>query len=325
MSFPSTSHISRNSTLLVPALMYFISNVTAMHALSHMRSYIFTAIMNLRIIFAALFSKILLHKSIKTGQWRAITVIFCAATALCLEDMKTDEEGKLGLAWREDSFGMLIAVGTALASAAGGVLVEKYLSHSKSTTTYPLLPPLTSAMVDDEDKLIVCREAWKQHQSSFTPLAHPRVEAEPSCLRTEILWEQQGPLAFFSAVFATLYVVLFMQDTVRAYRVLEGWTRMTVLIMFMQAIQGILVAVTIQRYGIVFRLILGTISICLCILIESLLFFEPIVLREVLNIVIVIVGSNMYNIAISPLQSSSFGGSGGTVRKTTSFDNLYKA
>jgi drug/metabolite transporter (DMT)-like permease len=70
--------------LLLPAMLYFASNVTAMHALSHLRSYIFTAIMNSRIVFAALLSVALLRKSINAEQWQAITIICCAAIELCL-------------------------------------------------------------------------------------------------------------------------------------------------------------------------------------------------------------------------------------------------
>lgn len=110
--------------LLLPALLYFASNVTAMHALSHLRSYIFTAIMNSRIVFAALLSMTLLNKSISGEQWRAIIIIFCAATVLCLEDMQVNDNYTVN----EESIGMLIAVGTAVVSAAGGVLVEKLLA-----------------------------------------------------------------------------------------------------------------------------------------------------------------------------------------------------
>lgn len=72
---------------------------------------------------------------------------------------------------------------------------------------------------------------------------------------------------------------------------------MTVLVMLMQSVHGILVAMTIKKCGIVFRLILGTVSICLCIIIEGVIFLEPVVFREVLCIIMVIVGSNMYSAA----------------------------
>lgn len=69
-------------------MLYFASNVMSVHALSRLRSYIFTAIMNSRIVFAALLSMVLLNKAIRPEQWRAIIVIFCAATILCLEDVQ---------------------------------------------------------------------------------------------------------------------------------------------------------------------------------------------------------------------------------------------
>lgn len=266
------------STLLLPALLYFASNVTAMHALSHLRSYIFTAIMNSRIVFAALLSVLLLRKSINPEQWRAIVIIFCSATVLCLEDMKVDEE-EGSVTWTEESFGMLIAINTALVSAAGGVLVEKYLSPSLSSS------------------------GSSSGEASVAPLVHPHptVAAAVAASAAPTIWEQQGVLALFSAAFADLYVVLFLQDAVRTRTVLQGWNVMTMVVMLMQALHGILVAMTIQKCGIVFRLILGTISICLCIVAESVVSREPVAFREVLSIAMVIVGSNMYSNATPPL------------------------
>lgn len=57
-----------------------------MHALSHLRSSIFSAVMNARIVFAALLSMALLKKRVSGEQWRAIFIIVCAASILCLED-----------------------------------------------------------------------------------------------------------------------------------------------------------------------------------------------------------------------------------------------
>ena len=269
-----------------------------MHALSHLRSYIFTAIMNSRLVFAALLSVVVLRKSINPEQWRALVIIFCSATVLCLEDMKVDEEGG-SVTWTEESIGMLIAVNTALVSAAGGVLVEKYLSSppttSTTTTTFsPLSPPGGAAALRDTG-------GDKRQQQAPTALTHLHPIAAAISATPPTLWEQQGVLALFSAAFADLYVLLFLPDAVKTRTVLEGWNMMTVVVMLMQALHGILVAMTIQKCGIVFRLILGTISICLCICVESVVFLEPVVFREVLSIVMVIVGSNMYSNATPPL------------------------
>ncbi len=274
-----TRAIWRMSALLLPAMLYFASNVTAMHALSHLRSYIFTAIMNSRIVFAALLSMLLLHKSINADQWRAILIIFCAATVLCLEDVQTSQ----GFTWTEESLGIFMALGGALVSAAGGVLVEKYLNHP-ATVLQSVAPP-SGGDADDEKPFLGGADTAEAHSAST-------------------LWEQQGVLALFSAAFADLYVLLFLREVVQARRLLEGWTSMTVVVMLMQALQGIMVAMTIQRCGIVFRLILGTISICLCIIVESVLYLEPVLIRECLSILLVIVGSNMYSSA-SPLSSPS--------------------
>lgn len=261
----------RLSALLLPAAMYFASNLTAMHALSHLRSYIFTAVMNARIVFAALLSMLLMNKRVSGEQWRAIIIIVCAATVLCLEDAQTSE----GFTMTEETMGMVIAMGTAAVSAAGGVLVEKYLAQPPPPAPggLPVRPTGGSSDTHDDDEALD-GDNHTQHRS--------------------MLWEQQGVLALFSAAFADVYVLLFLQHAVRARELLAGWTFMTVIIMFLQSLQGILVACAINRWGIVFRLILGTISICLCIIAEGLLFLEPVVFREVLSIILVMLGSSMY-------------------------------
>jgi len=112
------------AALVLPALFYFLSNVLALHALSHLRSSVFSAIMNSRIIFAASFSMPLLHKHVNGGQWRAILILVCAATMLCLEDVEMDSNFTL----HHESIGVSLAMATALVSAAAGMLAEKYLN-----------------------------------------------------------------------------------------------------------------------------------------------------------------------------------------------------
>lgn len=163
----------------------------------------------------------------------------------------------------EETVGIFLSLATAAVSAGGGVLVEKYL------TSFP-----TSSEGD-----LPAAQLTAQQQATTT------------------LWEQQGVLSVFSTIFAGLYVVILHGNELKQGTLFEGWNHITLAIMFMQALQGILVAMTIQKCGIVFRLILGTISICLCILIEGLIFLEPVVFRELLSITLVITGSNLYTIA----------------------------
>ena len=70
---------------------------------------------------------------------------------------------------------------------------------------------------------------------------------------------------------------------------------MTILIMLMQSIHGLLVALTIQHWGIVFRFALGALSISVSILLDSFFFGDTIKLRELLCICLVVVGWNMYH------------------------------
>lgn len=75
----------------------------------------------------------------------------------------------------------------------------------------------------------------------------------------------------------------------------QGWTASTILIMLMQSVHGLLVALTIQHWGIVFRFALGALSISISIVLESILFQDVITLHELLCICLVVVGANMYH------------------------------
>ena len=69
---------------------------------------------------------------------------------------------------------------------------------------------------------------------------------------------------------------------------------LTAMLGLLLAAQGLLVAQAIKRHGIVCRLILGTVSICLCVLMEGILFSEPIAFGECLGILLVLAGSSLY-------------------------------
>lgn len=187
--------------------------------------------------------------------------------------MQTPNGG--GLNVTNEKMGMVIALGTAAVSAAGGVFVEKYLAEPPSQSTSIVRPISTAAAA-----------------AAAAVAAADGIDRAPE--RRSMLWEQQGVLALFSAAFADLYLLLFLPEAVRGRELLRGWTPMTAVLMCVQALQGIVVARAIQRFGIVVRLILGTISICLCIVAEGALLMEPVAFREGLSIVLVILGSTMY-------------------------------
>lgn len=126
-------------------------------------------------------------------------------------------------------------------------------------------------------------------QYSIEKLSHQRAS-----IRSSPLWEEQCILALFSWAFAALYAVYFHREALVSGSMLQGWNQVVVWMTLTQAAQGILVACAIQWYGIVFRLILGTISVCLCVAIEGLFFSEPFVIQEGLGIVLVLVGSHLY-------------------------------
>ena len=226
--------------LVWPALLFFLSNILTIYSLTYLRSYVFAAIMNARIIFAAALSAPFLDKSLTLDQWRAVVVIFCATTLLCSEIIQStanqtspsqenattpstlpkEKSGKI-------VHGTLLGLCNAAVSAAGGVLIEKYL-----------------------------RSARNQHEGPSGPdmAAHART-----------VWEQQAALACFSAGLGVIYVpIVEHPDGWQAFAPLN-WDALVVFIMVLQATLGIVVALAIKKFGIVARLVLGSLSMCLCI------------------------------------------------------------
>lgn len=266
------------AALVLPALFYFLSNVLALHALSQLRSSVFSAIMNSRIIFAAFFSIPVLHKHLNGGQWRAILILVCAAAMLCLDDHHDDSNFTL----HQESIGMFLAVATALVSAVAGMLAEKCLNADGGDEASPgAVVPRTDSDIDS---------------SSSKPMD-----------QSSLLWEQQAVLAFFSAVFAVVFVFIFHPDTLQAGQFFRGWDGTIVFLTLLSAAQGLVVAITIQRCGVLTRLILGSVAMCLCKLLEGLLFSNSVAFQDLLAVVMVVVGANLYFTAGSP--SSSFSSS----------------
>jgi hypothetical protein len=191
-----------------------------------MRSYIFTAIMNSRIVFTALLSTCLMNKSINCEQWRAIIVIFCAVTVLCLEDLQSINP-KSSSSQTNESFGMCIALFAAGVSAGGGVLVVKYLSNptNSPSSSFLSMDKLKAAA----EERIITPSLPSTNDTTFATIAPPA--SAPSGVDESAhttLWEQQDVLALFSAVFADLYVLVFHLDTVQERKLMQGWTGMTV-------------------------------------------------------------------------------------------------
>jgi hypothetical protein len=283
----------------LPALFYFLSNVLALLALSHLRSSVFSAIMNSRIIFVAFFSISLLHKHLNGGQWRAILILGCAATMLCLEDVKMDNNFTL----HQESIGMFLAVATALISAVAGMLAEKYLNADGGVVGHvvsaAVVPQQTNTKIGDGNQATPSSKDHQQGQYA------------------SLLWEQQAVLAFFGAIFSVVFLFLFHADMLQAGQLFRGWNGTTVFLTLLSAAQGLVVAITIQRCGLLTRSILGSVALCLCRLLEGLFFSNSVAFQELLVIVMVVVGANLYFTAGS--SSSSFSSS-----STSSYQPLQK-
>jgi drug/metabolite transporter (DMT)-like permease len=170
------------------------------------------------------------------------------------------------------ALGVLFGLAAAGMSATGGIFMEKILRQRNQGQEH----------------------VGKPEQLSLT---HTAVEEDVKPL----IWSQQSVLAFFSALLAVIFILLFEHDVgVNAF-IPRHWTGLVIAILVTHACLGILVALTIQCFGILYRLVMGSLSICICIVLESMCFKEPVRFQELLMILLVVVGSTLYSL---PSESS---------------------
>lgn len=79
-------------TFILPALFYFLSNVFSVLGVTQVRSSVFQVMMNARVVLAGLLSVLILKQRITPSEVRAILLIFCGATMLCLEQNESDKK-----------------------------------------------------------------------------------------------------------------------------------------------------------------------------------------------------------------------------------------
>ncbi|GAB5031680.1 udp-n-acetylglucosamine [Nannochloropsis oceanica] len=263
--------VVRQSALILPALLYFFSNVLVLNALSHLRFSMFSVVMNLRTFIVALLSIPLLHKHLNGGQWRSIIILVCAATVLCLEDIKMDRN----LLFRQESMGIVLAMATSLTSAVAGMMAEKYLNADGGATGNGSSPDTVVSRADNDI------------DSSTESTPHQKDQAS-------LRWEQQSVLSFYGLIFAVAFVLVYDAETLQAEQFFRGWNGTTVLLTILSAAEGLLVAIIIQQCGVLTRLVLGSVALCLCVLLEGMLFKEPVLFQELLAIVLVVTGVHLY-------------------------------
>jgi len=79
--FKKLTWLIRNSLVMsVPALCYFLQNVLAYTALENLSSSVYGVLQQAKILTAALFTVVLLRRSISIPKWRALLLLFLGAT-----------------------------------------------------------------------------------------------------------------------------------------------------------------------------------------------------------------------------------------------------
>jgi drug/metabolite transporter (DMT)-like permease len=127
-------------------------------------------------------------------------------------------------------------------------------------------------------------------------------QSMPITSSSPLLWAQQAALAFFSFLLAVVYILAFEHEKGLAAFIPRHWDWVVGSILVTHALLGIVVAMVIHRFGTVYRLVLGSVSVCVCVLLEAMCFDEPIQAKEALAMILVATGSFMFSSSPEPCE-----------------------
>jgi len=123
-------YLIRRSTLLsVPALIYFVQNAVQYYALEHLPTAVFSVLVQLKILTAAIFSVGMLERKLSAQQWRALCLLILGAILVQkhMIDRKPSSAGSDG----NPFFGTIAVLVQVSLSGLAGVYFEKVLKRNQ--------------------------------------------------------------------------------------------------------------------------------------------------------------------------------------------------
>ncbi|KAG3109904.1 hypothetical protein PI124_g10918 [Phytophthora idaei] len=130
-------NITNTSELLrvsVPAMLYVVQNNLQYVAVSNLDAPTFQVMYQLKILTTAIFSVVLLRKTVLITQWGAIVTLMMGVALVQLDDDASSASAKADTA-QSTTKGLLAVVAACVCSGFAGVYFEKILKGTGSTTT----------------------------------------------------------------------------------------------------------------------------------------------------------------------------------------------
>lgn len=229
--------IFSSMNILVLVVIYAINNLLIYFALGRIDTATFTVIAQLKILTTAIFSVVILGKTIDSTRWRALILLVIACILVASPRYDCEEQRRiLGI---EDS-----------------ELGNDKVYHFRETTiglgAVVLMTIITGFAA-------VYFESILKSKQSYASLS---------------IWARNVQLAFFSCVLLFAYLGLNRMQTLddEPYVPFKGWTINTVLILLFQSGGGILVALALKYTDAVLKVLATSGAIVLSSLLDSFFF-----------------------------------------------------
>lgn len=113
----------------IPALLYTIQNNLIYLAISNLDAAVFQVTSQVKILTTALFTVILLNRSLKFTQWISLFVLFVGISIIQIQNVKSGGDD----AQKNALFGLVCVIMACVLSGLAGVYFEKILKNSKTS------------------------------------------------------------------------------------------------------------------------------------------------------------------------------------------------
>ena len=234
-----TSLLFSSINILVLVVIYAINNLLIYFALGRIDTATFTVIAQLKILTTAIFSVIILGKTINSTRWRALILLVVACILVASPRYGCEEEQRriLGVVAEEE----------------GGNDKIYYFHETTVGLGAVVLMTLITGFA------AVYFESILKNKQSYTSLS---------------IWARNVQLAFFSCVLLLAYLGMnrMQMSSDEAYVPFKGWTINTILVLLFQSGGGILVALALKYTDAVLKVLATSGAIVLSSLLDAWLF-----------------------------------------------------
>lgn len=115
----------------IPALLYTIQNNLIYLAISNLDAAVFQVTFQIKLLTTALFTVIMLNRSLKFTQWVSLFILFVGISIIQIQNVKST--GSDSNAQKNALFGLICVVAACILSGLAGVYFEKILKNSKTS------------------------------------------------------------------------------------------------------------------------------------------------------------------------------------------------